>query len=81
MFSKMWIHNLGGEGYINIYWGSIEQYWEHIGYITWGSLETYPGELWNHEVLNFTNNINMQENEYNKLARFWGCQETKYRMI
>ena len=61
--------------------GNFNYFWEHIGYITWGSLETYPGELWNHEVLNFTNNINMQENEYNKLAKILGSQETKYKMI
>ena len=31
--------------YRNISWVDIEPYWEKSGYITWGFIETYPGDL------------------------------------
>ena len=38
-------------------------------------METYPGEIQKHDILNFPKNTNLWENSYDKLVGFWGVHD------
>ena len=58
MLEMRWIHNLGIHK--NIPWVAMELCWQHGVYIPWGSIETYPENIWHHEITNVHKNTKVQ---------------------